>query len=269
MRGDSQTFIYLPGAAGGGERDLAAFASGLDYSIHFETIRYPGWRRYVQDDFSAEALIAELTAEVVSRAPTGTIRLMGMSLGGHLGYAVALRLQELGREIAVFCVIDSFMVSSSEASTGWQRRAISDALDLLRKGRFADFAILIRSKAWRALMRLAGGRLAGALRAFSKCGAPLFRGDGVAEQELSMRLLLRQVAPRIAEFDRIAAPMTAPTILLRTQASSGHDPAWRVRCPHIEIRQVPGKHLTLFEPENIGGLRDAFVEAADQLAAWQ
>jgi len=40
-----------------------------------------------------------------------------------------------------------------------------------------------------------------------------------------------------------------------------------MRCPVIEIREVPGKHLTLFEPENIGALREAFVEAASQFAA--
>ena len=90
--------------------------------------------------------------------------------------------------------------------------------------------------------------------------------DGIAEQELSMRLLLREVNPWIADLDRNPAFLTAPTILLRTQSSAGHDVAWRQRCPNIAIREVPGKHLTLFEPENISGLRDAFVSATTLLA---
>jgi len=193
---------------------------------------------------------------------------MGLSIGGHLGYAGALRLQQMGREISLFCAIDSFMVVSSQPSAGWQKRALADAFDLLRKGWYKDFARLVRSKIWRGLLRLAGGRLAGTLRRFSGSGnlPSIFSGDSVAEHELSMRLLLREVAPWVAELDRKPVQLDAPTILLRTQASACHDAAWRLRCPNIAIREVPGKHQTLFEPENIGGLRDAFESAASQFA---
>jgi thioesterase domain-containing protein len=264
----STRFIFLPGGGGGGEHDLAAFAEGLPDPIHFEIISYPGWQRYVEPDYSAEALIAELTAEVVKRVPTGPIRLMGLSIGGHLGYVIALRLRDLGREIPLFCAIDSFMVTSSAPSAGWQGRALSDALDLLKKGRLRDFAKLVRSKAWRGLMRLAGGRLAGILRSSSGDGKlpSIFAGDAVAEQELSMRLLLREVAPWVAALDHDPVPLPVPAILLRTEASAVHDAAWRQRCPNLSIHEVPGKHLTLFEPENIGSLRDAFVAATSQLA---
>lgn len=269
MTQDSYSFIYLPGGGGGGEHDLAAFAAGLEYPIHFETISYPGWQRYVQSDFSAEILISELTAEITKRVPAGPIRIMGLSIGGHFGYAAALRLQQLGREVAIFCAIDSFMVTSSQPTAGWQMRALSDAFDLLKKRRFQDFTRLVRSKAWRAIMRLAGGRLAGLLRTSSGAGKlpAVFGGDEVAEQELSMRLLLRVVAPWVAELDRNPMPLTAPAILLRTQASAIHDTAWTRRCPDIAIHEVPGKHLTLFEPENLDGLRNAFVAASGQFVA--
>jgi len=269
MSRDSHTFVYLPGGGGGGEHDLAAFASGLDHELRFETINYPGWQRYVQDDFSAETLIAELTSEVVKRVPAGPIRLMGLSIGGHFGYAVALRLQEMRREVAVFCVIDSFMIASAQPSAGWKRRALADALDLIRKRRFGDLLRFVRSKAWRALLRLAGGRLTGPLRRFAANGQlpSMLKGDAIAEQELSMRLLIRTVAPWIADLDRNPVPLHAPTILLRTQGSACHDAVWRKRCPNIAVREVPGRHLTLFEPENIQGLREAFSAAANQIAA--
>jgi len=269
MSADSNRVIYLTGGGGGGEHDLAVFSQGLPNPIHFETISYPGWQRYVEADFSADALISELTAEIVQRVPSGPIRLIGLSIGGHFGYAAALRLRDLGREVALFCAIDSFMVASSAPSAGWQTRALSEALDLLRKGRFREFARLIRSKAWRAVLRLAGGRLASTLRRVSGNGKlpSLFSADAVAEQELSMRLLLREVAPWIASLDRDPVPLPVPTILLRTEATSVHDEAWRRRCPNIAIGEIPGKHLTLFEAENIGGLREAFVAATDQLAA--
>lgn len=265
MMEQPSTFLYLPGGGGGGEHDMAAFAAGLPFPVRFETIQYPGWQRYVEDGFSAEALVAELTAEAVKRVPAGPVRIIGLSLGGHLGYAMALRLQQMGREVALFCAIDSFMVASSQPSSGWQRRAVADALDLLKRGRFKELARLARSKAWRALLRLAGGRL----RRLSSSGRlpAIFTADAVAEQELSMRLLLREVAPWLGELDRDPKPLAVPAILLRTAASAQFDEAWTRRCPHIAIREVPGKHLTLFEPENLGGLREAFEAAADQLAA--
>jgi len=263
MTQDPQSFIYLPGGGGGGEHDMAAFAAGVGHPIRFDTISYPGWRRYVEDDFSADILIGELTAEIIKRVPSGPIRITGLSIGGHFGYAAALRLQKMGREIDLFCAIDSFMVASAEPSAGWRMRALSDAFDLLKKGRFSDLARLIRSKAWRAMLRLAGGKLAVFLRKSSRGGQlpAIFSGDAVAEEELSMRLLLRETAPWIAKLDRDPVPLNAPAILLRTRASAVHDAAWTLRCPKITIREVPGKHLNLFEPENIGGLREAFCAA--------
>jgi len=40
--------------------------------------------------------------------------MIGVSLGGHFAYALALRLKEMGREIAMLCAIDSFIVDSSQ-----------------------------------------------------------------------------------------------------------------------------------------------------------
>ena len=256
-----QRFIYLPGGGGGGDRDLEAFAAGMGYAVHFDTINYPGWQRYVQEDFSAENLIEELTAEITKRVPVGPLQIMGLSVGGHFGYAVGLRLQQMGREVALFCAIDSFMITSARPSTGWRKRAFSDAFDLLRTGRLRDLATLIRSRVWRALLRLAGGRLATILRGSGGTLPAIFRGDALAEQELSMRLLLREVAPWVAKLDRQPVSLNSPSILLRTRASASHDAAWKLRCPNLKIREVPGKHLTLFEPDNIGVLREAFQSA--------
>lgn len=267
MSTEPHRFIFLSGAAGGGDKDIAAFADGLEYPVQFETVPYPGWRRYIQQDFSPDALIAELSAEVQRRVPTGAIGLLGLSLGGHLGYHVALHLQAQGREIALFCAIDSFMVASAQPSAGWTMRALSDAAQLLRDRRLAELARFLRSRAWRALLRLAGGNLSAALRVYAAAERlpSVFKLDGLAEQELSMRLLLRELAPWLAALDRNPTAMTAPAVLLRTRPSAAHDADWRRRCPNLVVREVAGKHLTLFEPENIGGLRRAFIAATGDL----
>jgi thioesterase domain-containing protein len=206
-------------------------------------------------------LIADLVEEIATRVPQGPIRIVGLSIGGHFGYAAALRLQSMGREIAGFFAIDTFMIASSKPSAGWKGRALAQGLDLLRDWRFGEFARFLRSKFWRSLVRLAGSRLPSLLRGFSSSGRSpsLSAFDPVFEEELSMRLLIEAAAPWIASLDREPVALIAPAILLRTRLTASDDPAWRRRCPNIEIFELPGGHHTLFEAENVGSLRQAFL----------
>ena len=120
----SSPIIFLSGA-GGGAPDLNVFREGAEDTTRFEVVGYPGWKRYVADGFSAEVLIADLVEEIATRVPQGPIRIVGLSIGGHFGYAAALRLQSMGREIAGFCAIDTFMIASSKPSAGWKGRALA------------------------------------------------------------------------------------------------------------------------------------------------
>jgi thioesterase domain-containing protein len=262
MMDPQPTIVFLPGS-GGGTPDFAVFRAGPDDTTGFQPIAYPDWRRSAGEGFSAEALIAELVAEIVMRVPRGPIYIVGLSIGGHFGYAAGLRLQAMGREIAGLCAIDSFMIASAEPSAGWQRRALVEGLELLRGRRFGEFARYLRSKFWRALLRLAGSRLPRLLQAFSSSGQlPSISGlDPIFERELTMRLLVRETAPWIASLDREVVTLKAPTVLLRTRATAGDDDAWRRRCPNIEIFEITGQHHTLFEADNIGSLREAYLAA--------
>jgi len=252
----------FPGA-GGGAPNLSAFtASDADLS-RLSMIRYPGWTRYLLADFSADALIRELASEVASRAPSGPIGLIGVSLGGHFGYAVALQLQAMGREVAGLCAVDSFMVTTAAATPGWGRRHFVRALGYLRQGSFERLSAFARLLFWRALMRLAGGRAPALLRRFqnsSRLRAALARYP-TFELELSMRLLMREVAPWLAALDRDPPPLAIPCAFLRTGRNAGDDPKWRRRCPNVEIVEIPGDHETLFDPGNIEAFREAFLSA--------
>lgn len=263
------TFVYLPGAGGGGQGDLAALVNCLEDDIRFEMISYPGWQRYLEGDFTVDVLIEGFAAQIAETIPAGPIRLMGMSIGGHFGYAAALRLEAMGREVAGFCAVDSFMIETSQPTAGWQRRAMLHGWDLLRKRRFAEIAGFVRSKAWRALLRLAGGRLAAPLRKLSGSGRlnSMLAADAIAEQELAMRLMIREVPPWMAELDREPTALMVPAYLFRTQLTAADDVAWRRRCPKIKICEVPGTHQTLFEAEHIVPLRMAFAEAVRDFRA--
>jgi len=265
MTGIASPTVVLPGA-GGGSAELAAFGAAPAEASSFQTIDYPGWRRYIANDFTPDVLLSELTTRIASEVPHGSIRIVGNSIGGHFGYAAALRLQAMGREVSGFCAIDTFMISSSGPSEGWKGRALTQALELLREGRLGQFFRFARSKFWRALLRLAGNRLPSLLtRLGSTERLPfIWALDPVFEEELSMRLLIRKTAPYIASLDHQPAPLRVPSVLIRTLLTAGDDPAWRRRCPNIKIFEIPGAHHSLFEPKNIGSLRDAFLAATSE-----
>jgi len=239
------------------------FSAGLGDVTNFETIYYPGWQRYVANNFSAEVLIADLVSQIARKVPQGPIRIIGISIGGHFGYAAALHLQASGREIAGFCAIDTFMIASSEPSAGWKGRALARGLELLRKRRLDELCTFVRSLFWRALLRLGGARLPSVFRIFASTRQlpAIFAHNRMFEEELSMRLLIREVAPWIGSLDVKPIALKAPAILLRTPENASDDPAWRRRCPSIEIIEIPGKHHTFFEPENISALRESFITA--------
>ncbi len=254
MKDQSLRFVFLPGS-GGGRPDLSFLTAGS--SIIFEQIDYPDWQRYVADDFSPTALIAELAAEINIRVPEGPIRLVGLSMGGHFGYAVALHLQGMGREIAGLCAIDSFMIDTAEPTDGWLKRAFREGIELLRAKQIDKFNEFIRSRFWRAVLRVIGDRL----HEFCHAGwlPRLAKMDWILKRELRMRLLVRAVAPWLATLDQEPAVLNVPATLLRTGLNFGDDEAWRRRCPEIQFYQLTGAHHTLLEPENRAKFRDAFM----------
>lgn len=258
----SSPVIFLPGA-GGDAPDLDAFREGDEDTTRFEVIGYPGWKRYVADGFSAETLVGDLTAQIAEKVPRGPVRIVGSSIGGHFGYAAALRLQAMGREIAGFCAIDTFMIASAKPSSGWKGRALAQGLELLRGRRFGEFARFLRSKFWRLLVRLAGSQLPDMHQGSSSSSRlPLIAAfDPIFEEELSLRLLIQAAAPWIASLDRDPVALNAPAILLRTRLTASDDPAWLRRCPSMKIFEITGQHHNLYEPENMGSLRAAFLTA--------
>jgi thioesterase domain-containing protein len=229
----------------------------------FVTIGYPGWQRYTVEGFSVGTLVAELAGQVTSIVPRDPICLLGISLGGHLGYALALHLQANGRAIAGFCAIDAYMIDSSAPRAGWKVRALALGLRLLRERRIRDLSAFVRKRFSRALLRLAGGRLPSLLRSIVASGrwSSIIPVEGIFQEELNMRLLLREAAPWIGLLDAQPVALNAPAVLIRTSESATDDSAWIRRCPRIEIIEILGTHQTIFEPENTGALREVITSA--------
>jgi thioesterase domain-containing protein len=211
-------------------------------------------------------LIAELTAQIRAKVPDGPIRILGDSIGGHFGYAAAISLERSGREVAGFCAIDSFMITSASRRAGWKGRASARAWELLAARHPREFVHFGRSLCWRSLLRLTARLWPALLRRHSASGRlPWWLSlDSMFEHELSMRLLIRAAGPWIGMMDQRPASLNARSVLLRTQANAGYDAACRRRCPNIEIMQVRGQHHSVLNPDNISVLRQALLTAFAQ-----
>lgn len=251
--------IFLAGS-GGGAPDLDVFRRGPDDDTHVEVIGYPHWSQFQQSHLSAQAIISDLATQIAVKIPEGPIRIIGHSIGGHLGYGVGIHLQARGRALAGLCAIDSFMFASSEAASGWQRRALKQACELLLAGKGKEFLEFVRSRLWRLFIRLSGHRLAGFLSASGPSVATAGL-DPILDKELSMRYLTQAVAAWMASVEREPVVLDAPVIFLRTAIRADDDAAWRQRCSSLEVTEIKGQHHSLFEPENRGALHDAFIAA--------
>jgi len=198
--------------------------------------------------------------------PQGSIHIIGFPLGAHFGYAVALRLQAMGRTVGGLCAIDSVMSPSIAPQVGWQRKAASEGGRLLQERRFREFFVFLRSKFWRAVIRLSFGSLRLVLRVFARAGVRSMSWlDPVMEQEISLRLLLQNVQPWLNALQRDPVALNAPASLLRT-AEAGHDDvAWRRRCPAMDVHEIPGTHLSLFDAQYADALRRTLATAT---AGW-
>ncbi len=263
----SSPVIILSGA-GGGAPDLAPFRAGFPEATQFSILVYPGWRRYVEVGFTLQTLIDDLIRQIEILVPEGPIHIIGISIGAHFGYAAAVQLQAAGRNISGFCAIDAFIVRSAAPTTGWLGRALKLGSRLVRERRMADFAKFVRSRLWRAMLRLSQEHLVGILRRAKPSGRlhQSFAADPVLEHELSMRFLIRLAAPGIAALDREPIALNTSAVLLRTGLTAQSDDSWQRRCPQLRIIQIPGNHETMLEPQNLPAFCIAFRDAARESA---
>lgn len=164
---NTSTFpIALLLGAGNEAIDLTAFVDVDAEAKRIAVIRYPGWRHYVSADFSADTFVRELTDDVASRTQCGRIGIVGYSLGGHLGYLVALRLQEMGLKVAGFCAINSLMIESADLRPGWGARLLIAALRPVRERSVEKLLTFARHEFWRGLLRLGGAKAPALLRLY-------------------------------------------------------------------------------------------------------
>nr|WP_244440020.1 AMP-binding protein [Mesorhizobium metallidurans] len=109
--------FLLPGSVGYGP-SFAAFASSMGKIARVVPIRYPPLSVILRGA-NTVANMSESAVEQIRRAqPTGSIRLLGHSLGGAVAFEVAERLLAAGRTVKFLGILDTSLLG--ERSTYWE-----------------------------------------------------------------------------------------------------------------------------------------------------
>ena len=243
---DSLLAVALP------EWDIIAVAAApVDDSVS-PRARYEHW-------------IETAASSIMAAQPDGPVHLLGWSLGGRLGYVVATRLEQLGRTVVFFGVIDaaSEWPSLRPSSLPWLARMLRAERTagvrwkLIRHGPLSR--ILWRSK-WALSVVVPRRRRAQLLKE---------RPNGE---------IARYLNPSIVANMRVAASIvlvesTIPVTVYATAASVAYyekpDLWWStIVGEHCRVMPISGNHVSLFDEEHretlLGAIK-ATLPAVDPL----
>jgi acyl transferase domain-containing protein len=194
----------------GGPHEYAKLARNLGAEQAVTSLHWPGFAK-LEPLPASVAVAAEMQVAAIDRIADGApVVLTGHSTGGALAYAVAQRLQELGRPAAALVMVDSYHPSQTAFATSEDRETQAIGLAVLG--------------------RLAGGESGLALDDIRVTATVAY-----------LRLLAElEVKP----LDCPVLLLTAADPLL-----PGAD-AWRAQweVPHEAI-EIPGSHLTVLDTE--------------------
>jgi amino acid adenylation domain-containing protein len=235
--GDGGVFFY---------RD---FARSLADGIALLTLEAPGLSASGRVPARAvEALAGDYLAAIRRQQPRGPYRLAGYSFGGVVAYEIAVQLRRAGERISFLGLFDT-----ENPATPWRKYPLAE--------RAATFWRSLDSQPPLARPGLLLGRIFGGLRTHLQVRAELLavRHAGPGRPHGRLRALHVREAHAAAMDAYRPAPLDVPLLLFRTAAVDDKfevapDYGWGGLTPALEILDVPGEHLTMFDPEHAPAL---------------
>jgi thioesterase domain-containing protein len=197
-------------------------------------------------------LAAHIVAQIKTASPSGDIRLVGYSIGGSLGYAVARELQAAGRQVACLVFLDaSANVDPAPKSVGRRlrerTRQILTLASLDGMGSLLAKALTLQP-ALPLLRRLSRRR---------SLNLPL-RFDAYLHRKITIQLMRRLYWPWWRATLQSASPLMTPAFLFRSQEHElveSEDLGWSNMCKNLTVIHVPGSHEQILDPENAEVIR--------------
>ncbi len=202
-------------------------------------------------DEMTERFVA-LVGDLADGSSPGPVIVAGWSIGGTVAYALAHRLAELGADVALVAMVDTYF-------PGEERRIWSN--------RWWKYRSILRPSAVSALVAELGATVRRrAARLAERVGRRLVRWGGGDVADAPALTAVGGV-PWTA-FDHRPAPASLPVVLY---AASTTNPArterpWRAVAPGLEAVVVPGRHRghdSIMSAERVGTIADDLARRLD------
>jgi amino acid adenylation domain-containing protein len=206
------------------------------------------------DTGSVESLATEYIRALRRRQPRGPYRIAGYSFGGVVAYEMARQLEADGESIAFLCIFDT----------------VNPATELrpyAAKERFHVYWTSLGDIGAPAKVTALAKRVAKGIVTFTRVRveSKLARLVSRTRPHSSLRGLQVRDAHGQAMDAYRPGPLRAPLTLVKA-ATGDHkfatpaDYGWSDCASRLVLLTVPGTHLTLFDPENVGALAETLLE---------
>ncbi len=242
---DGYAFVYRP---------LAAELAG---SISLTVLQFPGLDGDGDPLPTVEALADALIGRLRGAQPRGPYLLLGHSYGGLVAYEMTRRLIAAGEKVPLLVMCDSHT---------------PDAVPFAARGvRAVESLALAARRIWRS----SGGRPIAALRAIVHMARRAFKrrgGKSLVEHEIHRVRRVSTAARRRFQFGPPIEGGGTSVWLLRANPGAGSARLWnrlvardngwsrRLSGP-LTIADVPGDHIQMLNPPNVGTLARLLVAA--------
>ncbi len=197
-------------------------------------------------------LAAHVLAQIENLSAAGEIRLVGYSLGGSLGYAVAKALQTAGRPVSCLVLLDSAAdVDPTPKSVARRlRERFRQLLTLASRGGIASLAakVLTLQPALPLLHYVARWR---------DTRLP-FNFDAYLHRKITIQVMRRLYWPWWRSIVESGFSLTTPTFLFRAdehEPFESDDLGWKCLCKHLTVIRVAASHDSILDPDNAGSIR--------------
>ncbi|MFL6415104.1 MAG: amino acid adenylation domain-containing protein, partial [Bryobacteraceae bacterium] len=202
---------------------------------------------------SIEAMASSYIDEILKVQPRGPYYLGGVCIGGVLAYEIGQQLQARGMQVALIALIDSFLPGALQHQVA--RKTWIEYLD-------NHLGEMLRRPAWERVLYL--------LRWAAKCGVLLERVFGWRDNS-SLAQATRRIAQAHIKAVKNYQPKAYSGKIIQFMCSDGPYRSYEDRrlgwssllASGLEIRIVPGDHLSMLEEPNVAVLSEALQSALD------
>jgi thioesterase domain-containing protein len=247
-----KTVFVIPGM-GGDNPALAALRDDWSPVLDCVLLDYPDWPILADPDFDMVDLLDGMIAAIRARAVAGPIILAGFSLGGFVGWAIALRLSGSATPVEMLFLLDANIatplpVLSHGSLAARLGRLLRSVVSILRDGNADAVSKVVGDYIGCRLARAAAAaRAASQVRALPLPARMRFWMRFSLCSELQLRIVRAWMVQEDAYSFRLDHTQV---VVMRAvdEAGQAEEPAslgWQTRCSELRVVHVAGKHNSM------------------------